>query len=275
MSAAAILVPEQPRRSNFWRVFFVGGLISYRALFYWISPWQYIPTMLGAPLFQILFFVYLGRAAGVASTNFFVVGNAIQICSMSAIYGMTMAIANERNFQTLSPILATPANRLALFLGRGLPVVISGLQTSIFGFLVAALLVDFRPPPDAIPGLALAVVVTAASCTGLGMALGSFGLRVRDVFLSANIAYFLLLLVCGVEVPLSRLPGVLQGLAQILPLTHGIEAGRLLATGHPLARAFPDIGLEALVGLLWALLAYSMFSFFERQGRRSGVFDRL
>ena len=45
------------------RVFFVGGLISFRALFNWIKPSIYIPTMLGSPLFQILFFAYLGRYA--------------------------------------------------------------------------------------------------------------------------------------------------------------------------------------------------------------------
>ena len=49
--------------SSFLRVFFVGGLISYRALFNWIRPEIYIPTMLGAPLFQIVFFTYLGRYA--------------------------------------------------------------------------------------------------------------------------------------------------------------------------------------------------------------------
>ena len=190
-------------RSHFWRVFFIGGLISYRALFYWISPWQYIPTMLGAPLFQILFFVDLGRAAGVGSTNFFVVGNSIQICSMAGIYGMTMAIANERSFQTLSPILATPSNRLALFLGRGLPVLITALQTCLFGFLVSALLLDFRPSLPDLPGLALAVLVTSASCTGFGMALGSIGLRVRDVFLVSNIAYFLIL-----DIMMPRLDGL-------------------------------------------------------------------
>ena len=32
-----------------------------------------------------------------------------------------MTIANERNFGTLLPLLATPANRIALFLGRALP----------------------------------------------------------------------------------------------------------------------------------------------------------
>ncbi|MGC1183687.1 MAG: ABC transporter permease [Candidatus Dormiibacterota bacterium] len=263
------------RTGNFWRVFFVGGLISYRALFYWITPWQYIPTMLAAPLFQILFFVYLGRATGVGSTTFFVVGNSIQICSMSGIYGMTMALANERQFQTLSPILATPANRIALFLGRGLPVLVSGLQTTAFGFLVSALILDFRPSPSVMPELALTVLVSTASCTGFGMALGSFGLRARDVWLIANVAYFAMLLLCGVEVPLHQLPGVLQGVAHLLPLTHGIAAGRLLASGHHLAAAWPDIWEELGIGVAWAVMAFLLFIYFERQGRRSGSFDRL
>ena len=47
------------------RVFFLGGVFSYRALFNWISPVMYVTTMLGSPLFQILFFAYLGRFAGV------------------------------------------------------------------------------------------------------------------------------------------------------------------------------------------------------------------
>ena len=49
---------------------------------------------------------------------------------------MTLMIANERNYGTLSPILATPANRIALFLGRALPVIANGLFVSIFGFAV-------------------------------------------------------------------------------------------------------------------------------------------
>ena len=42
-------------------------------------PGIYIPTMLGSPLFQILFFTYLGRFAGGADDDFFVVGNAVQV----------------------------------------------------------------------------------------------------------------------------------------------------------------------------------------------------
>ena len=152
---------------------------------------------------------------------------------------------------------------------------ISALPTCIFGFLFSALLLGFRPPPTALPGLALAVIVTCASCTGFGMALGSVGLRVRDVFLISNIAYFLMLLLCGVEVPLRQLPAPLRDLAQIVPLTHGIAAGRMLAQGASFTAAAPDILWELLVGASWASAAYLLFAYFERAGRRSGAFDRL
>ena len=51
------------------RIFFVGGLISFRALFSFLRPEIYIPSMLVAPIFQILLFVYIGRSAGSSPTS--------------------------------------------------------------------------------------------------------------------------------------------------------------------------------------------------------------
>ena len=70
-----------------------------------------MPTMLGSPLFQILFFAYIGRYAGLQDDAFFVVGNAVQVAAMAGVYGMALTIGGERWTQTLSPLLATPANR--------------------------------------------------------------------------------------------------------------------------------------------------------------------
>ena len=55
---------------NSVRLFFVGGLTSYRALFYWLSPTIYIPSLIVAPIFQILLFAYIGRSAGLQSDVF-------------------------------------------------------------------------------------------------------------------------------------------------------------------------------------------------------------
>lgn len=250
------------------RVFTIGGAIAYRALFNWISPWIYIPTMLGSPLFQILFFAYLGRFSGLRDDTFFVVGNAVQVCAMSSVYGATMAIANERWFGTLSALLATPANRLALFLGRALPFIANGLFVSAFGFVVGWALLDFDPAASSLPALALVVVVTVASCTAFGMLLGSVGLRARDVFFASNLAYYLLLLFCGVNVPLDLLPGWMETIGRGLPLTHGIEAAREVVAGASLSSVAGLVWRELAIGAVYGTAGYALFRFFEAEGRR-------
>ena len=78
------------------RVFFIGGYISYRALFNWMHWTYYIPTMLGSPLFQVLFFAYVGRFAEVENDEFFVVGNAVQLSAMAGVYEIGRASCRER-----------------------------------------------------------------------------------------------------------------------------------------------------------------------------------
>jgi ABC-2 type transport system permease protein len=257
------------------RVFFVGGLISYRGLFNWIRPAIYVPTMLGSPLFQILFFTYLGRFTNDGNDDFYIVGNAVQVAAMSAIYGMTMGIANERQYGTLSPLLATPANRPALFLGRALPFIANGLAVSAFGFGISWLLLDFSPAAAVVPALAFVVVVTTVSCTALGMLIGSIGLRARDVFFGANLVYFLMLLVCGVNIDVDALPGWLEAIGRAVPLTHGIEAARRIVAGDGLGDVAGLVATEAGIGAAYVAVAYALFRLFEREGRMRGSFETI
>ena len=250
------------------RVFFVGGRISYRALFNWISPGIYVTTMLGSPLFQILFFTYLGRYAGGRDDDFFIVGNAVQVSAMAGIYGMVMGIANERQYGTLSPLLATPANRLAVFAGRGLPFIVNGLAVSAFGFAASWALLDFSPDPEVLPALALVVAITVVSCTALGALIGSIGLRARDVFFAANLVYFLMLLFCGVNVDVSDLPGWMEAIGTGIPLTHGIQAARQIVDGAALADVAGLVATEAAIGAAYGVAAYGLFRLFEAEGRR-------
>ncbi len=81
-----------------------------------------------------------------------------------------------------------------------------GLIVSTFGFCVARLALNFEPPLSSVPRLALIVLVTTTSCTAFGLAIGALGLRLRDSFMVSNPAYFLMLLLCGVNVPLHVLP---------------------------------------------------------------------
>ena len=102
------------------RIFFVGGLTSYRALFNWLTPWILIPSFLIAPLFQILLFAYIGRTAHLESDRFYVIGNALQYAAVPCLFAMGNTIGGERYQHTLSLVLTTPAGRLPLFIGRSL-----------------------------------------------------------------------------------------------------------------------------------------------------------
>jgi ABC-2 type transport system permease protein len=254
--------------TSFFRVFFIGGAIAYQGLFNWVRPRVYIPTMLIGPLFQILFFAYLGRYSGLKNDAFFVVGNAVQSSAMSSVFAGTMAIANERQFQTLSPLLATPANRFAIFMGRSLPVIASGLLVSAWGFVMGRLLLHFHPPLSSIAPLALVTVVSVVSGTAFGLTLGSVGMRARDVFMIANVAYYLMWLLCGVNIPLDALPGWLSQVGRLMPLTHGIAAAREIASGASLSSVGGLVWTELGVAAAWGAIAFTLVRYFEYEGRR-------
>jgi ABC-2 type transport system permease protein len=255
------------------RIFFVGGVISYRALFNWLSPWIFVPTFLVAPIFQILLFVYIGRSAGVQSDKFYVIGNALQYCAIPCIFAMSNTIAGERFQKTLGYILATPAGRLPLFLGRSLPVIGNGIGVSAFALAVGGAIVGIHVPASAIASIALVIAVTSASCTSLGLVSAALGLRVRETATLNNIVFGLLLVFCGVNVPLSELPAWMSAISQGLPLTHGVEAARRLADGQSLGTVAGLIGAEALVGGIYALLGYGLLRFMESQSRRLATLE--
>jgi ABC-2 type transport system permease protein len=249
------------------RVFVIGGLTSYRALFYWLTPWVYVPSLLVAPIFQILLFVYIGRSAGLESDEFYVIGNALQYAAIPCVFAMGFAISGERYQQTLGPILVSPARRLPLFLGRAVPVMLNGAFVAAFSLAVGGLLLGIDVPASALGPLALVILVSAVSCTGLGLINGALGLRVREVAVLGNILFGLLLIFSGANVPLDELPGWMRAISDVTPLTHGIEAARSLADGATLGSVDHLIAQELLVGAVYGLVGYSLIRVFEWQGR--------
>ena len=255
------------------RVFFVGGLISFRALFNWLSPWIYIPSLLMAPIFQILLFTYIGRSAGLEKDSFYVIGNAVQYSAIPCLFAMANTVAGERWTQTLGIVLTTPARRVPLFLGRSLPVVVNGFFVSMFSLAVGCLLLGVSIPASAWLPLALVVAVAAASCTGLGLANAALGLRVRETAVMSNVLFGVLLIFCGVNVPLSSLPGWMSGVAGWLPLTHAIAAARLLAGGGSLSSVSGLILREVGLGVTYGALGLLALRWLERESRRKATLE--
>lgn len=255
------------------RVALVGGLISFRGLFGWLHPAIFVPTLIVPPVFQVLFFAYLGRAAELESDTFYVVGNSIQLAALPGLFAISHAINGERKSQTLASLLASPASRVALFLGRSLPVMAIGLVVSVVSFAFGVLLLDVEIAARALPSLGLAMVATAFSCTALGVAHAAVGLRVREMAVFSNLVFAVLLVFCGVNVPLDDLPGWMSTAAQGLPVTHAVEAGRDVVAGASLGSVAGLLATEIAIGVGYLLLGLALLRHFERDARRRATID--
>ena len=255
------------------RVALVGGMISFRGLFGWLHPAIFVPTLIVPPIFQVLFFAYLGRAAKLESDTFYVVGNSIQLAALPGLFAISHAINGERKSQTLASLLASPASRVALFLGRSLPVMAIGLVVSLVSFGVGALLLDVQFSARALPSLALAMVATAFSCTALGVAHAAVGLRVREMAVFSNLVFAVLLVFCGVNVPLDDLPGWMSTAAQGLPVTHAVEAGRDAVAGASLGSVAGLLATEIAIGVAYLVLGLALLRHYERVAKRGATID--
>jgi ABC-2 type transport system permease protein len=257
------------------RIFFIGGLTSYRALFNWLSPWILVPTFLVGPITQILLFAYIGRSAGIGSDKFFVIGNALQYAAIPCLFAMGNTIADERRQMTLGIILSTPAPRVPLFLGRAVPVIANGFVVSLFALVVGGLIFSIDVPAEAFAPIVAVTAVCAFSCTGLGLVGAAMSLRVRETAVLANVIFGVLLVFCGVNVPLDQLPAWMASVAGYLPLTHGIGAARELADGAAVASVLDAVLLEVGVGTVYLVIGMLSLSYLEWESRRRATLEMI
>ncbi|MEU7829501.1 ABC transporter permease [Nonomuraea sp. NPDC049129] len=246
----------------------VGGFLAYRALFNWTTPAVFVGSLLVAPVFQLLFFVYLGREIGTADDNFYVLGNVLLSATGACVMGGTMAIANERQYGTLSAVLLSPRSRILLWGGRALPYVVNALGVMLFTLFAAMLFVGIEMPATKWPELFLALLAGGFSATAFGIAIGSIGLRLRNTAVVANVGYTVMILLTGTVLPHERLPAWLAAVGDVLPLTHSTEAARACSAGAESSVILTYVWQEFLVGVGHTLVAAVLLRLFEWAGRR-------
>jgi ABC-2 type transport system permease protein len=256
------------------RVFFSSAYFSYIALFRWFQPATYMASKVIMPLGQILFFTLLGMyAKGRDSASFFVIGNGLQLAAISGIYGVTMSVGGERWAGTMGYLFGAPASRMLIFVGRAFMHVIDGMLGVVLGLAWGVALLGVDLSQTDLAALALTILITAASTTGIGLLLGCLSLITRNIMFINNTVYFLMLALCGANVPVSDLPQWVQAISNILPLTRGIASARELVAGASLHSVRHLLYGEVLVGACYAVVGYVLFRQFEIQAKKRGTLE--
>jgi ABC-2 type transport system permease protein len=161
-----------------------------------------------------------------------------------------------------------------MFMGRANSV-LDGMRGVIIGLAWGVLLLGLDVSQTDPAALTLIILVTAFSTSGLGLLMGSLSLITVNVWFINNLIYYLLLLFCGVNIPLDDLPGWMRTTAQFMPLTRGIEAARDVIAGSSLGDVLPLVAAEFGLGVFYALLGYSLFRWIELQAKRRATLDAI
>jgi len=256
------------------RIFFEGAILSYRALFRWLRPATYIASKILAPLTMMIFFVFIGTyASGSNDASFYVIGNALIFAASSGIFGVTMSIGGERWSGTLPYLFGSPANRLAIFTGRASMHILDGMLGVFIGLGWGVLLFGLDLSQTHLIPLLLTILVTTYSTSGLGLLMGCVGLITRNVMLVNNTVYFLMLLFSGANIRLESLPKWMQVVSKYIPLTRGIASTRLIIAGAGINEIFPLLMEEFLIGFVFTLLGFFLFSTFEKRAKKLGTLE--
>lgn len=258
------------------RVFLSSAILAKRALFAWLNPGLWVMQLFFMSVFQIAFFVYVVRFTGGSEEQiaYVAIGNAISSIAYVTVFSVCNITGEEKQQGTLQPVLVTPANRLAMFVGRAMFQVLNGIATVFIALAYAAILfgVDFSHTDWV--ALIVVIVVTALSMTAFGLMLSSVGLYLRTSMVLANIFLFLGLLVSGVNFPVDVLPPWLQAIGYAIPLTYGTDAARAAVDGTGIFGMGGLLLYNIIIGFAWLIIGYLIFRLFEWLSRSKGTMDR-
>ena len=222
-------------------------------------------------LAQVAFFASLGRLLGPpAQGEFLLVGNAVMLAASASL---TVAVATtwERGAGTLPLLVASPTSPLVVLMARSTWFIANGVIISLVAFVVVAPMFDVGLPWVRIPGLVALVILVAATTYAAAAFLGGIVLRAPGTRRTiANVARLVLMAFCGVSVPRDYFPAAIEWAADLLPLTHGLDAIRELFGAGRAGVILGDVGLELLVGGAWLVLALATFRHLADAGRRDG-----
>ena len=257
--------------SNIWMQTYLG----YRARFYWSTPSAYILNAAMVPVFMMLGFGFLAAfAVDPDLTRHIVVGMSVNGAVLYLVNEVTLGFHGEKWTGNLTTIFLPAGNRIVHYFGRGIVHYPHAFFTIAVGLLAGVLILDIDFSNANWAPLSVSVFLIVTSVIMFMLLMGDLVLLLR-AFQNLYMAVLGIIIgLTGVVVPVSSLPSFFEGIAQILPISHGLVALRDSLAGAGFSDVSGDLIAEALVGLGYALVGYVGFIYAEQELKRRGIMEQ-
>jgi ABC-2 type transport system permease protein len=257
------------------RLYLASAWYSYRAVYAWQSFGPYVSVKIAFPLAQILLFYFMGRLAGLKDPLYIVIGNILLLPATNGVSGVSMTISGERDFRTLPYLIASPAPRAPLFLGRSLVHIIDGLLSTIMALILGVIFFKVDLTNSNLGLTILCILVLSVTSCGMGLILGSLSLRTREAWTITTMVVIAFYIFSGVNFPVDVLPKSLQLISYSLPLTRGIQAARLALNGADWLTIQSLVFGELLIGIVYIIAGYFFFTWFQKSSLVDGQIETV
>jgi len=238
-----------------------------RALKHYVRSPAQIVASFGQPLLYLLALGFgLGpvfEKAGQGSYLQFLAPGVIAVTVLFSGAFSGIGLLWDRQFGFLKETLVAPVPRLHVMIGRTLG---GATVATIQGLLVLILCVilGFRPGSLlATPVFLLVMVLIAVVCCAFGTVIGSRMQSMQAYPLVMNFVMLPLFFLSGALFPLQGLPGPLQAITTLNPLSYGVDGlrGSLIGVSH--FGLTWDMGVLAAVAAVFLVLGAWSFSKIE------------
>jgi len=220
----------------------------------------------------MFFFSMIATAAG-QTTEFVIIGNAVQSIGMVTIYAVAGIPGTQKHVGTMQPLVLAPSGLFSIFLGMSLLGIAAGFLSIAFSLTFANVVFGVSMADINLLSTFVVIILTALSVGGISMMIGSIGIYMRTSAIIANIATYIGLVICGVNFPVDRLPGWAQTIAHCHPLTYAVEATRGAVAGMTVGDLSDPIMMMIVLGVIFIVASYFTFRFFEKLARKKGRMD--
>lgn len=252
------------------------GIFTYKALFDWITPPDFVVVKFAVPFFLVLTFVLISDY-GAALTgqdaqqfiDFVVIGVALYVSTFNTLMGPLFFVFNERREGTLELLFSTTVSRPLLSIAKSTIHVIDGVFAVFVVLFYGLVLFGLQLSLVSFVYITVVTFVTVASMMGFGLLFSALSLYYREPHPVASMMVTAIMVFCGVTFPVGMLPGAAQVVSRVLPLTYGIEAARLAAVEH--FSTIPYLLLyEIIIGVILFCFGSVVLIYFEQLAKKRG-----
>ena len=207
-------------------------------------------------MFLIVFGVGLRRTLSMGNFGMdyvqFMFPGIVAMSVMSVAFFSTVSTVWDREFGFLKEILVAPISRMSIVTGKILGATsIASLQGILL--LILSPLVNIKLQTGQIPSMVGMMLLLAFAISGLGLLIASLMDSTEGFGIIMQVLVFPMFFLSGAFFPLTNVPDWMAILAQVNPLTYGVDALRQMLLGAEMATGV-DGGI-----VLFSILTNTLF----------------